>query len=74
MKIVKELFAKINRDDIDENMQDLVSNELIDSLDIMELITEIEKYFGKSLDAKFIESDNFESFSAIDKMLKMAFK
>ena len=70
---IKELFKAIERDDVDENMQGLISEDIIDSIDIMALVAEIEKRFGKALDAKFITAENFESFEAISKMLEKAF-
>ena len=71
---IKELFKTIERDDVDENMQGLISEDIIDSIDIMALVAEIEKHFGKALDAKFITAEIFESFEAISKILEKAFK
>lgn len=73
MSLVKKLFAKIDRDDIDENKTELVSSGEIDSLDIMELVSLIEKHFKAPLDAKYIEAKHFESMSALENMLKVAY-
>ncbi|MBZ7932096.1 acyl carrier protein, partial [Campylobacter sp. RM12910] len=38
MQIVKQFFINIERTDIDESMQNLVSEDIIDSIDIMALV------------------------------------
>ena len=74
MQEIKQFFINIDRADIDENMQDLVSEDLIDSIDIMALVAEIEKFYKKPLNAEFITPENFESFENIKKMLETAMK
>ncbi|MBZ7959074.1 acyl carrier protein [Campylobacter molothri] len=73
MQIVKQFFINIERTDIDESMQNLVSEDIIDSIDIMALVAEIEKYYKKPLKAEFITPENFESFEAIKNMIEQAF-
>ncbi|ASE86996.1 acyl carrier protein [Campylobacter coli] len=73
MQEIKQFFINIDRADIDENMQDLVSEDLIDSIDIMALVAEIEKFYKKPLKAEFITPENFESFQAIKNMIEQAF-
>lgn len=72
MKEIKELFNKIGKSDIDESMTNLLSDGIIDSMDIMALVVEIEKLYKKSLKSKFIINENFESFESICKMLDEA--
>ena len=72
MQQIKIFFKNIEREDLNENMINLVSDGLIDSLDIMALVGEIEKFHQKPLKAEFITSENFESFAAISAMLKKA--
>ena len=74
MKEIQELFAKIERNDITPEMSNLLSGGIIDSLDIMALVSEIEKAYKKPLSAEFIEAENFESFEAIKKMIERAMK
>ncbi|MBZ7939699.1 acyl carrier protein [Campylobacter sp. W0018] len=74
MQIVKQFFTNIERTDIDENMTNLVSEDIIDSIDIMALVAEIEKYYKKPLKAEFITPENFESFVNIKQMLELAMK
>ncbi|ECP9420718.1 acyl carrier protein [Campylobacter jejuni] len=73
MQEIKQFFINIDRADIDENMQDLVSEDLIDNIDIMALVAEIEKFYKKPLKAEFITPENFESFQAIKNMIEQAF-
>lgn len=73
MNEIKELFSEIGRDDVSADDSSLVSSGVIDSMDIMALVEVIEKRHKKMLDAKFIDLQNFESFSAISDMLKRAF-
>ncbi len=74
MDDIKQLFLNIERTDLDESMQNLVSEDHLDSIDIMALVAEIEKLYKKPLKAEFISSENFESFKSIKKMLEEAFK
>ena len=73
MKEIQNFFKKIGKN-FDENTQDLVSKGLIDSVDIMNLVTEIEDFYGKELDFEFIQSENFENFKTIKIMLESALK
>ncbi|WP_393924629.1 acyl carrier protein [Campylobacter lari] len=67
---IQNMFNAINRSDINESSRNLVDEDIIDSMDMMKLILEIEKFIGKNLDAKYITPDNFEDFSAIKNMLE----
>lgn len=73
MQEIRQLFINIERTDIDENMDNLVSEDIIDSIDIMALVAEIEKYYKKPLKAEFIKAENFENFENIKKMIKSAY-
>ncbi|EAI6361180.1 acyl carrier protein [Campylobacter coli] len=73
MQQIKQFFININRTDINENMENLLSEDIIDSMDIMSLVAEIEKYYKKPLKAEFIKAENFESFQTIKNMLEQAF-
>ncbi|EAH5449154.1 acyl carrier protein [Campylobacter jejuni] len=72
MQEIKQFFINIDRSDIDESMKNLVNEDLIDSIDIMALVAEIEKFYKKPLKAEFITPENFESFESIKKMIKDA--
>ncbi|HAA1513167.1 acyl carrier protein [Campylobacter coli] len=72
MQEIKQFFINIDRADINESMKNLVNEDLIDSIDIMALVAEIEKFYKKPLKAEFITPENFESFESIKKMIKDA--
>ncbi|HID0753327.1 TPA: acyl carrier protein [Campylobacter jejuni] len=72
MQEIKQFFINIGKGDIDENEQNLVSNDIIDSLDILNLVNEIEKYYDKELDSSLMQPKNFESFENIKEMIKKA--
>lgn len=74
MNEISQLFANIGRSDVNPEMTGLLSSGVIDSLDIIALVSEIEKTYKKPLDAEFIEAENFESFESIQKMLERAMR
>ncbi len=74
MQEIKQFFINIERADVDENMENLLSEDIIDSIDIMSLVAEIEKYYKKPLKAEFIKAENFENFQTIKNMLEQAMK
>ncbi len=74
MQEIKQFFINIERADIDENMENLLSEDIIDSIDIMALVAEIEKFYKKPLKAEFITPENFENFEKIKKMIDAAIK
>lgn len=55
-------------------MKELVANDIIDSMDILAIISEIQRMHKKSLLAKFITAENFDSFQSIKKMINEAYK
>ncbi len=44
MQEIKQFFINIERTDINESMENLVSEDFIDSIDIMALVAEIENF------------------------------
>lgn len=62
---IKELFIKIGRDDINEEMDKLATGGVINSLEIMSLVQEIESAYGKEFDFDLIELKNFDNFIQI---------
>ncbi|EJF8838381.1 acyl carrier protein [Campylobacter coli] len=49
MQEIKQFFINIERTDINESMENLVSEDFIDSIDIMALVAEIEKFYKVAL-------------------------
>lgn len=66
---IYDLFKKIGRDDITEKDQELMSSGLLSSIEYLSLISEIENIYG-TIPAKYLDIENFESFTAILNMLK----
>ncbi|MGH2328193.1 acyl carrier protein [Campylobacter taeniopygiae] len=73
MEEIKQFFKEIGKENIDENSKNLVTYGLIDSLDIMKLVTQIEDFYDQELDMDFIMPENFEDFKTIETMIKKAF-
>ncbi|EAL8576474.1 acyl carrier protein [Campylobacter jejuni] len=73
MEEIKQFFKEIGKENIDNNSKNLVTNGLIDSLDIMKLVTQIEDFYDQELDMDFIMPENFEDFKTIGAMIKKAF-
>ena len=73
MNEIKEIFESIGLNDIDENATNLVSGGILDSMDIMAIATAIKKKYQKKLDPSFLEIENFQSFKAIENMIKQAY-
>ncbi|EFC30568.1 acyl carrier protein [Campylobacter jejuni] len=72
IQTIQSIFNNIERTDVNENMQNLIEDDIIDSIDIMKLIIEIEKIFNKPLKSKYITPDNFKNFQNIKNMLQEA--
>lgn len=66
----KELFEKIGRSDIDESMSDLLYSGVIDSIEVMELLSLISNELGKNAFDIFIKNlDAFYSLASLDDFL-----
>ena len=64
-------ILKDNRPDIDDvENAELVEDGLLDSFDIVTLVSEFDKDFGISIDGADITPDNFNTVEAIVEMLK----
>lgn len=53
---------------------DLVDDGVLDSIDIVSIITEIESVFGIEINPDEIDPDNFQSASAMLKMIEKVTK
>lgn len=64
-------ILKDNRPDIDDvENAELVEDGLLDSFDIVTLVSEFDKAFGISIDGADITPDNLNTVEAIVEMLK----
>ncbi len=74
MEQIKQFFENIGRSDITSSSNELLSQGILDSIDIMALIAEIENFYKRPLQADYIKPENFEDFETIKKMLDEAMK
>ncbi len=64
-------IIKDNRPDLDvDDGVEFVTDGLLDSFDIVTLVSEFDKAFGISIDGADITPDNFNTVEAIVEMLK----
>ena len=52
-----------------ENSQNLISEKVIDSMDLLAIISDIEEEFGISIELDRIDPENFDSATAMWKMI-----
>ena len=64
-------IIKANRPDLDiDDSVEFVTDGLLDSFDIVTLVSEFDKAFGISIDGADINPTNFNTLDAIVEMLK----
>jgi acyl carrier protein len=70
MKKIEELIFKI-QPEIDFSKEvNLVKDGYLDSLDIIKLVTQLEAEFGVSISGGDIDPGNFETISAIERLIE----
>ncbi|EPH6130745.1 acyl carrier protein [Campylobacter lari] len=74
MKEIKRFFEKIGRSDIDETMDNLVEDGIIDSIEIMNLVQEMEAYYGVFIDFDYISPEHLRNFQTIKNMIEEILK
>ena len=67
IKIIQRISGKKINVSLNEN---LLSNQILDSLSIMLLISEIEKKLKKKINMKKFKIDNLKSINKVDKFFK----
>ena len=60
-KMLENKFPNVNFDE----EKKLVSNGFIDSLDVVEIISEIQDLFDVSITMEYMQTDNFESIETM---------
>lgn len=68
MKILKKVKPEIDF----KNCKQLVDDGILDSIEIVEIITEIEEQFSIEIDPEQIDPDNFQSAEAMSEMIRVA--
>lgn len=64
-----EILKKVNPR-ISENMDDIVSGGMLDSIELVEIVSEIEEVFEIEIPIEDISPENFNSVEAIQKMIE----
>ena len=67
IKILSELRPEF---DFTQEGVDFIEEGMLDSFDLVSLVTELDQQFGISIDGMDIVSDNFSSVNAIVALLK----
>ncbi len=65
MEQLIEILNSLHPDVDFENTQDLIDDGILDSLDIVTLVTEIDAIFGVTIPAEEIVPENFNSAEAL---------
>ncbi|EAI8624266.1 acyl carrier protein [Campylobacter lari] len=74
MKEIKYFFEKIGRSDINETIDNLVEDGIIDSIEIMNLVQEMEAYYGIFIDFDYISLEHLRNFQTIKNMIEEILK
>ena len=70
MEKLLEILASLHPDVDFENTEDLIDDGILDSLDIVTLVTEINSEFDVTIPAEEIVPENFNSADAIMAMIE----
>jgi acyl carrier protein len=70
MKDVNNILKEIRPEFDFENCDDFFQNGLLDSLDLITLVTSLDEEYNISIEGTDILPENFESISSIKKLLK----
>lgn len=74
MNTILEILKRVKPEVDFANSTALVDEGILDSIDIVSIISEIEEEYGIEIDPDEIEPDNFQSASAMLEMIKNAKK
>lgn len=70
MKIIKEILHNIRPEvDFTESL-DFIGDGLLDSLDIIRLVSEMDSQFSISIDGSDIIPENFRSLASLQELVK----
>ena len=69
MEKLLEILSELHSDVDFENTEDLVDDGILDSLDIVTLVTEIDAEFGVTIPAEEIIPENFNSARALMELI-----
>lgn len=70
MEQLLEILHRINPDVDFENSRKLVTDKLIDSIDITSLLAELEETFDIEIDMEYVTPENLDSVEAMWNMIQ----
>ena len=70
MEKLLAILSELHSDVDFENTEDLVDDGILDSLDIVTLVTEIDAEFGVTIPAEAIIPENFNSAKALFELIE----
>ena len=68
---ILDVLAEVNKDIISYNGDNLFDAGILDSLQVVNLIAELEDALGIDIDAAYVVEDNFKTKEAIIAMIEM---
>ena len=68
---VLEVLAEVNEDIVSYNGDNLFDAGILDSVQVVDLVAELEDAFDIDINAKYVVEDNFKTKEAIIAMIKM---
>ena len=74
MEKILEILKRVKPEVDFTNSIDLVDEGILDSIDLVTIISEIEEEYGIEIDPDEIDPDNFQSASAMREMIEKAIK
>lgn len=69
-KALQEIVGRVCPDTINYTGNKYVSDGILDSVEIMEIVTEIEQQFHVVIEPQYIVSDYFESIDTLEKLIQ----
>lgn len=69
MKKIVDILKEIHPETDFERSDDFIRDELLDSFDVIELVSGLEEAFGITIDGLDILPENFNSLENIEKMI-----
>lgn len=67
---VNNILRRVNEDILNYKGKDMVDDGIIDSLEIMEIVSDIEKEFHIEMSADDIVMENFQTLETICKLIQ----
>lgn len=64
------ILEKVKPDVDFENRTDLISGQVLDSIDIMEIVSKLEENFAVEIDMEYLDAAHFDSVDAIVEMIE----